>query len=82
MIEKKSAIAKKRYSFKRALGHIPSAMLPETKLRLREVMGISNASTWSTYLNQGFSPTFGVVLAVNEIFEDFGIHQPWDEITS
>ena len=79
---KKNAIAKKRYSFKRALGHIPAATLPETKSRLREVMGISNASTWSSYLNKGFSPTFGVVLAVNEIFENFGIHQPWDEILS
>lgn len=82
MVEKKSAIAKKRYTFKRALGQIPVVMLPETKSRLRKVMGISNASTWSTYLNQGFSPTLGVVLAVNEIFEGFNIYQPWDEVTS
>ena len=77
---KNSAIAKKRYSFRAALGQIQNGQLKVVKSRLNDVMGYQNASSWSRCL-RGFSPSYGVALEVEKIFREYGVVNCWEEVS-
>ena len=76
----KSTIAKKRYSFRKAYEKIPIYLAKEARRRLSDAMGINSINTWTVYKNQGFNPRLDVYLAVNRIFNEYGITDAWEEI--
>ncbi len=76
---KKNEIARKRYSFRVALGQIKKSKFGELKARLCAVLGYENASSWSRCLH-GISPSYGVALEVERVFKEYGIDNCWEEV--
>jgi hypothetical protein len=76
---KKTAIAKKRYTLRPALGHIPTGRYQEVRNRVCEILGLKTPSSWSHLLN-GYSPSLGAALEVNKVFAEFGVHWAWTEV--
>ncbi len=68
-------------NLKDAWGLIPQTYAADVKESIRKIIGVKNTSNIYDYLNGRFEPKVSQAIALNELFNKYGIDINWSKVT-
>lgn len=69
----------KRFSFKKGWNQLPQTKTYEVRKKIMAALGLQTRTSFYPRLNGDIEPKFGEALAIEDIFQEYGIKDIWGE---